>query len=113
MFLAFKEKRFAKRVAQQLLKMYSVVSAEKPDLSGKALYREILLRTRQIDPLLVDQVLQQAEDSIDQWTVSGKDTLGFREVAHFFTLRQYLAAGHEGTVISFDQIVNSLIPANL
>ena len=113
MFLAFREKRFAKRAIQHLLEKYSLVSAENPDLSGKALYREVLLRTQQIAPLRVDLMLQQAEDSIDQWTAGARDGLGFREVAHFFTLRQYLAAGHEGTVISFDQIVNSLIPANL
>ena len=113
MFLAFKEKRFAKRVIQHLLEKYSTVSEENPDLSGKALYREILLRTQQIDPLLVDRMLQQAEDSIDQWTASGRDGLGFREVAHFFALTQYQATGQKGTVVSFEQIVNSLIPANL
>jgi len=113
MFLAFREKRFAKRVIQHLLEKYFVVSAENPDLSGKALYREILLRTQQIDPLRVDLMLQQAEDSIDQWTAGGRDGLGFREVAHFFALNQYLATGQKGTVVSFDQIVNSLVPAHL
>ena len=113
MFLAFKERRFAKRVIQHLLDMHSEVSAEHPHLSGKALYREILLRTQQIEPFLVDLMLQQAEDSIDQWTASGRDGLGFREVAHFFALNQYLATGQKGTVVSFDQIVNSLVPAHL
>lgn len=113
MFLAFKEKRFAKRVIKHLLETYSTVSAENPGLSGKALYREVLLHAHQIDPLLVDQILQQAEDSIDQWTASGRDALGFREVVHFFALTQYQATGHQGTVVSFEQIVNSLIPANL
>ena len=113
MFLAFKEKRFAKRVIQHLLEKYSAVSIENPDLSGKALYREILLRTQLIDPLLVDRMLQQAEDSVDQWTASGRDGLGFREVAHFVTLAQYQAAGHKGTVVSLEQIVNSRISANL
>lgn len=113
MFLAFKEKRFAKRIIQHLLQKYSAVSAENPDLSGKPLYREVLLRTQLIDPSLVDRMLQQAEDSIDQWTAGGRDGLGFREVAHFFALNQYLANGHRGTVVSFEQIVNSQIPANL
>ncbi len=113
MFLAFKEKRFAKRVIRRLLQRYSAVSAENPDLSGRALYREILLRTQQIDPLLVDQMLQQAEDSIDRWTASGRDGLGFREVAHYFTLSLYQSTGRKGTVVSFGQIVNSLIPENL
>lgn len=113
MFLAFKEKRYAKRVIQHLLEKYSAVSAEYPDLSGKELYREILLRTQQVDPIRVDLILQQAEDSIDQWTAGARDGLGFREVAHFFALTQYLATGRKGTVVSFEQIVNSLVPAHL
>ncbi|MDH3759945.1 MAG: hypothetical protein OEU50_03125 [Gammaproteobacteria bacterium] len=112
-FSAFKEKRFAKRVIHHLLDKHSAVSAENPDLSGKELYREILLRTQQIDPLHVDRMLQQAEDSIDRWTASGRDGLGFREVAHYFTLTQFQATGQKGTVVSFEQIVNALIPAHL
>jgi len=113
MFLALKEKRFAKRVIKRLLKAYSAVSADNPDLSHKALYREVLLHTQQVDLSHVDQLLQHAEDSIDQWTASGRDGLGFREIAHFFVLTQYQATGHKGTVVSFEQIVNSLIPAEL
>ena len=113
MFLAFKEKRFAKRVIKRLLEAYLTVSAENPALSDKALYREVLLHTQQVNLSRVDQMLQQAEDSLDQWTASGRDGLGFREVAHFFVLTQYQATGHKGTVISFEQIVNSLIPAEL
>ena len=113
MFLAVKEKRFAKRVIERLLEAHSAVSANNPGLSDKALYREVLLHTQQVDPLLVDQLLLQAEDSIDEWTSPGRDGLGFREIAHFFVLKQYQATGHKGTVVSFEQIVNSLIPAEL
>ena len=113
MFLAFKEKRFAKRVIKCLLEAHSTVSANNPGLSDKALYREVLLHTQQVDLSSVDQMLQQAEDSIDQWTASGRDGLGFREIAHFFVLTQYQATGHKGTVVSIEQIVNSLIPAEL
>ena len=113
MILALKEKRFAKRVIKCLLESYSAVSAENPDLSDKALYREVLLHTQQVEQSHVDQLLQQAEDSIDQWTASGRDRLGFREIAHFFVLTQYLATGHKGTVVSFELVVNSLIPAEL
>jgi hypothetical protein len=113
MFLAFKEKRFAKRVIKRLLEAYLTVSAENPDLSDKALYREVLLHTQQVDLSRVGQMLQQAEDSLDQWTTSGRGGLGFREVAHFFVLTQYQATGHKGTVVSIEQIVNSLIPAEM
>jgi hypothetical protein len=113
MILAMKEKRFAKRIVKRLLKSYSVVSAGKSELSGKALYREVLLHAQQADPSGVDQVLQQAEDSVDEWTTGAMETLGFRQVAHFLVMSQYRAAGHVGAVVSFREIVYSLIPADL
>jgi len=113
LLLAVKERRFAKRVAKRLLKSYSAVSADKLDLSGKALYREVLLHTQQVEPSRVDQILRQAEDSIDEWTAPGRCGLGFREVVHFFVMLQHNEAGHKGTVVSFGEIVDALIPAHL
>ena len=113
MFLAMKEKRFAKRAVRRLLKSHSAVSAEKPELTGKALYREVLLHTQQVDPSRVDQVLLQAGDSYDDWSDRDRDGLVFRQVVHCFVMSRYLEAGHGGTVISFRDIVCSLIPANL
>jgi len=113
LLLAIKERRFAKRVSKSLLKSYSTVSVEKLDLSGKALYREVLLHTQQIDPSRVDQILQQAEESMDDWTAPGRSRFGFREVVHFFVMLQHHEAGHKGTVVSFGEIVDALIPAHL
>ncbi len=112
-FLAIKERRFAKRVTKRLLQSYSEVNAEKHDLSNQELYREVLLHTHQVDPLDVGRVLKQAEDSVDAWTAYGRKGLGLREVAHFFVMTQHQATGHKGTVVSFGEIVDSLIPENL
>lgn len=112
-YLAIKEKRFVKRAARRLLKSHAVVSASNPGLTGKALYREILLHTRQVDQPQVDQVLRQAEDSVDEWTAPGREGLGFRELVHFVVISQYLTAGNAGTAISFRDIVHLLIPADL
>jgi|GEM_PF-1254960 len=113
MFLAIKERRLAKRVTRRLFKSYSAVNVEKLDLSGKALYREVLLHTQQVDPSRVDEILQQAEDSVDEWTAPGRSGLGFREVVHFFVMLQHNEAGHKGSVVSFGEIVDALIPAHL
>ena len=113
MFLAIKEKRFAKRISKRLLKSHSAVSAKKPGLSGKDLYREVLLHAQQVDPSRVDEVLREAEDRFDEWTVRDKEELVFRQVVHSFIMSQYMAAGHEGTVVSFRDIVCSLIPEDL
>jgi hypothetical protein len=108
-----KEKRFVKRVVKHLLKSHATISAERPDLAGLALYREVLLHTQLVDPELVDETLWQAEDSVDDWTTDSEQELGFRQVAHFVAMSQYWAAGNVGTVVSFRDIVYSLIPANL
>jgi hypothetical protein len=113
MFLAIRERRFAERVVKRLLKSYSVVSAEQPDLSGEALYREVLLHNQQVDSSRVDQILWQAEDSVDDWTAQAKGGLGFRQIAHFVVMSLYREKGNVGSVISFRDIVYSLIPADL
>jgi len=113
MFLAFREKRFAKRIVRQLLKSYSAVSAKNPTLSGEPLYKEVLLHSNLVDPSQVDEILWQAEDSVDEWTTNSSKGLGFRQVAHFVVYSQYLAVGNSGTVVSFKDIVYSLVPAEM
>jgi hypothetical protein len=112
-FLAFKEKQFARRIIRRLLKASSVIRAANPGLSGEALYREILLHTELVDSSNVDQVLWQAEDSVDEWTTHADKVLALRQVAHFVVVSQHQAAGHAGSVISFKNIVYKMIPAEL
>ena len=113
MFLAIRETRFAKRVVRQMLKSHAAIAAKNPGLSGEPLYREILLHSNLVDPSRIDEILWQAEDSIDEWTTHSKKGLGFRELAHFVALSRYRAAGNTGTVVSFKEIVYSMIPADL
>jgi hypothetical protein len=113
MFLAFRERRFARRIIRQLLHSYSIIRAEDPALSGQSLYRAVLVHTRLLDTSNVDQALWEAEDSVDEWTTHANKVLGFRQVAHFVVMAQHRAAGHGGAVVSFRDIVYSLIPADL
>lgn len=113
MFLAFRETRFAKRIVRQLLKSHSAISGEDPGLTGEPLYREVLLHSKLVDPSRVDEILWQAEDSIDEWTTHSDKRLGFRQVAHFVVLSKHRAAGKLGTVVSFKEIVYSLISEDL
>ena len=111
--LAIREKRFSRRAVNRRLKSHSAVSAQTPDLSGKALYREVLLHNQQINPSYVDQILRQAEESVDERTAPGREGLGFREVAYFFVVSQYVAAGHVGPVVSLRGVVDLLIRADM
>jgi hypothetical protein len=113
MFLAFRERRFARRVVRRLLKSYSVIRDENPDLSGEPLYREVLLHAQLAEPSSVDQVLWQAEDSVDEWTTHADRVMGLRQVAHFIVMSQFRAAGYSGSVVSFKKIVYALVPADL
>jgi len=113
MLLAIRERHFAKRSVRHLLKAHSTVSAARPDLSGRALYREVLLHTQQVDERRADTILREAEDSIDEWTAPGRKELRFREVVHYFVFSQYLATGHKGTIVSLRDIVDALVLANL
>jgi len=113
MFQAIRERRFAKRIVRQLLKSYSAIRTRKPELSGQPLYREILIDTGLVDPAQVDEVLAQAEDSIDEWTTHSVEGLGFREVVHFVVLSKFQTTRNVGTVVSFKSIVYSLIPADM
>lgn len=113
MFQKMKERHFAKRWGKQLLKAHSTVSAARPDLTGKALYKEILLHTQQVDEFRAAAILLEAEDSIDDWTAPGRKKLRFRELVHYFVFVQYLEAGHEGSIVSMKDIIDSLVPADI
>jgi hypothetical protein len=113
MFPAIKQKRFAKRIIRRLLKSHKAVSREEPSLSGEALYRKVLLHSKYADQSSVNRILQQAQDSVDQWTTSMSEGFGFRQLTHFVVMSQYRDTGNVGTVVSFRDICYSLIPAEL
>lgn len=111
--LVVRETLFVKCLVRHLLKSYSAVSAQQMNLSGKALYREVLLYSKRVDRDLVDSILEQAEDSADQWTTGQDNVFGFRQVVHFLILTQYIQSGHRGTRISFREIVYARVSSKL
>lgn len=113
MFEVARETRFAKRIVRRLLKSHRVISAGNPDLAGIALYKEILLHSKLVSADDINKVLSQSEDSADAWTSEAKNRLHFRQVVHFLVMSLHEAAGSEGAVVSFREIVYSLVPRNL
>ena len=110
---AIREKIFARRTVRRFLRAHAEVSAARPDLSGRELYREILLHTPQVEKSSVNGILLHAENSVDEWTAPGREGLRFRELVHYFVVSQYIAAGHRGTLISFRKIVDALVPEDI
>ena len=111
--VSIRERLFARRVVKQLLRSHAAVRATRPDLSGTALYREVLLHSGAVDAADVNRWLVDAEDSVDAWTAPGRQELGLREVAHFLVMSRYRDKGKPGARISFGAVVNALIPENL
>jgi len=112
MFVAIKERRFAKRIIRRLLKSYAAVSDGNSAAPGEALYRDVLLHSELADTSNVDKIISQARDSVDLWTTSSLQGFGFRQIVHFVVMSQYRAAGHVGTVISFRDIIYAQVPAD-
>ena len=112
-FRAMRERRYAKRQIKCLLNSYRKVNKGAVDLSGKPLYREVLLHARKADPERVDRILWQAESSVDDWTAPGREGLGFREVVHFLIHAQFKDNGRKGSIVSFGSMVNALVPGHL
>jgi len=110
---AVREWSFARRVSKRLLRTHAEVRREKPDLLGTALYKEVLLRTSGVDAARADELLSEAEASVDKWTAKGRERLRFRELVHFVIMSEHQAAGHAGAIISFKKIVDRRVPPDL
>ena len=113
MFQAIKERRFAKRLIRQLLQSYRSVTDSDRSLYGNALYRKVLLHSEKVNETEVDEILKLAETSVDDWTAGAADSYDFRQVVHFVVMSKYEQAGHIGAVISFKDVVYSLVPESL
>ena len=110
---AIREWGFARRVTKRLLRTHAEARRERPDLSDAALYKEVLLRVSDVDPARADELLSQAEASVDEWTAKGRERLRFRELVHFVIMSEYQTAGDAGAIISFRKIVDRLVPPDL
>lgn len=104
---------FARRTLKHLLRSYEAVRARRPDLSGNALYGEVLVESGAVSADDIGRWLRDAEDSMDEWTAPGRDELRLREVAHFLVVWRYRKQGHVGAAVSFAAIVDAMIPAHL
>jgi hypothetical protein len=112
-WVSLKERWFARRLVKRLLKSYASVRASRPELSRNDLYREVLLHCGAVSPDDVNRWLEDAEDSVDDWTAPGRAGLGLREVAHFLVVSRYRDQGRPGALVSFGAIVNALVPEHL
>jgi len=111
--LPWRERRFARRIGRELLKLYRIVSASHPDLRGRRLYRTIVISHTRVDPESAEALLDQAEESFAAWPT--QRALKFRDVVHFIAVSEFLATHGNSSWIHSDigREVASVIPPSL
>jgi hypothetical protein len=109
----WRERRFARRVSRELLKLYRVISASQPGLRGKDLYRRIVMARSRFDAESADTLINQAEESFAAWPVPRE--LKFCDVVHFIAVSEFLASHGNSPWIhaNVGRVVASQIPHNL
>jgi len=113
LLLGFRQKRFARDAVRALMNGYGAVRVDQPELRGRDLYREVLLRVESAAAADVDDLLTRAEHSVDEWTARGREELGFRELVHYVVVANYAALERTGAIVSFEKIVRSMVPADI
>jgi YHS domain-containing protein len=86
----WRERRFARSVSRELLKLYRIVSAAQPGLRGRDLYRRIIIARSRADPDAADALIDQAEESFAAWPV--RRAVKFCDVVHFVVVSEFLAS---------------------
>jgi YHS domain-containing protein len=109
----WRERRFARRVSRELLKLYWIVSASHPDLKGRDLYRKIVIARTRADPEAAEALIDQAEESFATWPA--RRTLMFCDVVHFLAVSEFLASHGNSLWIhaNMGREIASQIPHNL
>jgi len=113
LFLAWKERSYARRASAEMLGTYHLLSAEHPEITGAARYEKVLARHGNLDPKGVRGVIWGAEQSFARWPVD-RDLL-FQDVVLYYVIDKYLksAKSRRTTQIHMEEIVRSVVPANL
>ncbi len=86
----WRERRFARTVSRELLKLYRIVCAAQPGLRGRDLYRRIIIARSRADPEAADALIDQAEESFAAWPVARP--VKFCDVVHFVVVAEFLAS---------------------
>jgi hypothetical protein len=110
---AWQERYYAKRASTEVLEAYQRVHTQRPELAGRALYRQVVMVRTGIDAKAADALLQSAEQSFAEWPVQRE--LDFRDVAHYLVYDGYMRSfgSRHWTRRHIGHIVDSVIPAKL
>ncbi|HPG28083.1 MAG TPA: hypothetical protein PLW10_20790 [Myxococcota bacterium] len=113
MFAGLVEWWALRRQIKHLVRSSMRLRAEQPHLSGRPLYRAVLIEVSKVEPSEADEILRCAEQSLDDWTNPDARPLGLREVLHFIVLTQHVRERRAGTAVDLDLLLRRLVPDDL
>jgi hypothetical protein len=107
------EKWYAWRTSHEMLGWYQRVRGEQPQLTGRPLYQQVIVRRSGLDEEAARGVLRRAYQRFCEWPVERR--LRFRDVVHCVVIDEYLRSHltNLGTHRDMGTIVARLIPHNL
>jgi hypothetical protein len=110
---AFAERRYARQASQELLKLFHLVHAEQPQLSGRALYQAVITRRLGADQKKAGEIVRRAEESFTDWPAERE--LRFRHVVHYQVFNEFTHSGpgRENTRTNMGRAVARIIPEEL
>jgi hypothetical protein len=107
------EKWFAWRTSHEMLGWYQRVRGEDPELTGRALYHQVIVRRLGLEVEAARGILQRAYQSFCEWPLAR--TRRFRDVVHYVVVDEYLRSHptNLGTYTDMGKVVAYVIPHNL
>ena len=111
--LGWRERRFARGVCRDMLRLHAETVSRHPELRGLALYQGIVAARHGGSSLLADAILERAGQSFAEWPISRP--LNFRDVVHYVAVLEFVAANKGAHWIHADlkRLVSEVIPHDL
>jgi len=107
-----RECRYAAETARELLKLHWIVSASRPGLPPRDIYRKVVMIRTGVDEDGADSLLRRATESFASWPT--ERDLTFADVVHYLAVSEYLTTDERiGTRIDMGRLVAGRIPPDL
>jgi len=104
------ERSFARQASAQLLELYKQQRRDHPEMSGRALYQEIVAQRLGPQAARANELVRRAEESFTDWPRDRE--LKFRHVVHYLVFYEYtlLDPARRGTMTNMGAVVAQVIP---
>jgi len=107
------ERRFARQASAELLELYEQQRRAHPEISGRALYQEIVAQRLGPQAVRANELVRRAEESFTDWPRDRE--LKFSHVGHYLVFYEYtlLDPARRGTMTNMGAVVAKVIPEKL